>query len=396
MNKLPVLDADSARRLFLGAQGLLSSPSSPDSGASLLALVMRLGFVQVDTVNVVARAHDLTLHARQDAYRPDRLKSLLEHDRSLFEHWTHDASVIPAAWYPHWKPRFRRDRARIEAHPWWRRLLGEHSPSVCNEVLRRIRDEGPLRSTDFEHPGARGPWWGWKPAKAALDYLWRTGELAVAGRTAFQKRYDLPERVFPGLHDAPEPDPSAHAEWVFSTAAERLAVFTARELAAFWNALETKDASSWCASAVSQGRLVEVSVESADDDKARAAFTFSDWSDRLRTLPSPPDRVRLLSPFDPILRDRDRCRRRFGFEYTVEMFTPASRRRYGYYALPILEGDRFVGRLDAKLHRDRKVLEVRGLWWERGVRASRRRTAHLHEALHRLAAFASAHEVVFL
>ncbi len=349
----------------------------------------------MDTINVVARAHDLTLHARLDDYRPEQLKTLLERNRSLFEHWTHDASVIPTAWYPHWKTRFRRDRPRIEAHPWWRKLLGEHRESVCAEVLGRIRAEGPLRSADFEHRGDRGPWWGWKPAKAALDYLWRIGDLAVAGRTAFQKLYDLPERVFPGLHDAPEPDPPAHAEWVFSSAAERLAVFTPRELAAFWDDLGAGEASAWCNAAVREGRLVEVLVESADDGKPRPALTFPDWPDRLHRLPPPSDRLRLLSPFDPVLRDRDRCRRRFGFDYSCEMFTPAARRRYGYYALPLLEGDRFTGRLDAKLHRDRGVIEVRGLWWEHGIRATRRRTTRLHEALHRLAAFVGARAVEF-
>lgn len=389
------ITASDARRLLLGAQALLDPPTQSATPASVSALVERLGFVQLDSINVVARAHDLTLASRLDGYRPEHLSVLLEEERSLFEHWTHDASAIPSRWFAHWKPRFRRDAARLRANAWWRERIGADEGPTLEAVRARIAAEGPLLSSDFEHPGQRGPWWGWKPQKAALDFLWRTGELAVRGRVRFQKVYDLTARVLPRPHAAAEPTPAAHLDWACSTAAERLGVFTPRELAGFWDAVEADEAGHWCARAVREGRLVPVLVEGADGSKPQPALAPADVEARLAALPEPATRTCLLSPFDPVLRDRARARRRFGFDYRFEAFTPAGRRQYGYYCLPILEGDRLVGRLDPKVHRERGVLEVRGLWWEPGVEADAARLDRLAEAVERLAHLAGAARVVW-
>ncbi len=390
---LPQLTARDAARLLMGAQGLLDDPGRGAGPEALLALLGQMGFVQMDTIQVVARAHDLTLASRLDAYRPDHLRLLLEGERSLFEGFTHDASAIPTAWLPHWKPRFERDRARIQAHAWWQHHFRGTDPArVVADVKARIAAEGPLKSSDFEHPGKRGPWWGWKPQKAALDFLWRTGELAVPRREGFQKVYDLTERVFPDLPARPAPDPRTHLAWACTTAAERLGVFTPRELAAFWEAVEAPEAQAWCRAEAKTGRLVAVQVADADG-AVRPAYALGDWETRLAALPEAPDRIRLLSPFDPVLRDRARAQRRFGFAYRFEAFVPEARRAYGYYVLPMLEGERLVGRLDAKLHRGRALLEVKGLWWEPGIKATRARQRGLDAALARLADFAGAREV---
>ncbi|MCE1227957.1 MAG: winged helix DNA-binding domain-containing protein, partial [Firmicutes bacterium] len=160
-----VIPPDAARRLFLGAQGLLGTPPKADP-STVLAMVQKVGFVQLDAIQVAGRAHDLTLRTRLEGYEPNHLEALLEEDRTLFEGWTHDASAIPTQWHAHWKPRYRRDGPRIEASAWWRNLLGDDHERVCKHVLARIRKEGPLGSADFEHPEKRGPWWGWKPQKA--------------------------------------------------------------------------------------------------------------------------------------------------------------------------------------------------------------------------------------
>ncbi|MDR3682091.1 MAG: crosslink repair DNA glycosylase YcaQ family protein [Geothrix sp.] len=390
---LPTISSLDAQRLFLGAQGLLEEPARLATTASLLGLIERLGFVQVDTINVVARAHDLTLFSRLDGYRPEQWKKLLEGQRSLFEGFTHDASAIPTAWFPHWKPRFERDRTRIHAHAWWQHhFRGTDGVQVVRDVKARIEGEGPLRSSDFEHPEKRGPWWGWKPQKAALDFLWRSGELMIPRRIGFQKVYDLTERVLPDQHALPCPDPAEHLEWACGTAAERLWIFTPKELADFWDAIEAPEARAWCAAAEKAGRIVAVKVEDADGT-VRPAFALADWEARLARLPEPPPRTRLLCPFDPILRDRSRALRRFGFDYRFEAFVPEPKRQYGYFVLPILEGDRLVGRLDPKLHRDRGLLEIKGLWWEPGVKATKARLRSLDGALERLAAFLGADEV---
>lgn len=377
-----------ARLLLLGAQGLLDDPARPSGPAALADLIAGLGFVQVDTINAVARAQDLILWTRLLGYTPAQLQGLLEGERVLFEGWTHDASIIPLRWYCQWKPRFRRDAARLLQSAWWRQLLGEEPERVMAHVRERIAAEGPLRSADFEHPGKRGPWWGWKPQKAALDYLWRSGELAVRGRVNFQKVYDLAGRVHPEEAAAPAPGPAAHLSWTCETAAERLIVFTARELAAFWAGVDLAEARGWCQEALKQGRIIPVQVEGAQDQGPQESFALAEWRDRLGALPAPPAGLRLLSPFDPVIRDRARCLRRFGFDYRFEAFVPEAQRVYGYYVLPILEGDRLVGRLDPRLRRDQGVLEVRGVWWEKGIRATRARKAALQEAVERLAAFA--------
>ncbi len=390
----PTVTARDARRLLLGAQGLLDDPSARVTSASLQRLVERMGFVQIDTINVVERAHHLTLHTRLDAYRPEQLRTLLEKRHSLFEHWTHDASAVPTAWFAHWKPRFDRNRERIPQQAWWRHhFRGTDGPRIVADVKARIAREGALRSSDFDHPEKRGPWWGWKPQKAALDFLWLTGELMVPRREGFQKVYDLAERVFPAEHAAPAPSHDEHVAWACTTAMGRLGLASPKELADFWRAVDASDAAAWCVRETAAGRLVRVVVEAADGSPPRSAFAPSDWQRRLRRLPDVPDRTRLLCPFDPVVRDRARGLRRFGFDYRFEAFVPAPKRKYGYFVMPILEGDTIVGRLDPKLHRDRGVLEVKTLWWEAGVRPTKARRRRLDEALARLATFVGATDV---
>jgi uncharacterized protein YcaQ len=389
---LPELSATQARRLLMGAQGLLDDPARRAGKAALSKLIERLGFVQVDTINVVERAHHLTLHTRLEGYRREHLEALAERDRALFEAFTHDASLVPVAWYAHWKPRFRRDAARLRAHAWWQHhFRGTDAEAVLRHVKDRIAEEGPLRSADFEHPEKRGPWWGWKPQKAALDFLWRAGELAIARRVNFQKVYDLAERVHPEHHALPEPDRAEHAAWACRSALERLGVATPRELAEFWDSLEITDAKAWCEAEAAAGRLARVNVEGLKGP----AYALPDWEARLRKLPEAPERTRLLCPFDPVLRDRARALRLFGFDYRFEAFVPEPKRTYGYFVLPILEGERLVGRLDPKFHRDRGRLEIRGLWWEAGVRLTKARRRALEDAVARLAAFLGAEDVAW-
>ncbi|MFN8010997.1 MAG: crosslink repair DNA glycosylase YcaQ family protein [Holophagaceae bacterium] len=388
---LPELSVAQARRLLMGAQDLLDDPMRRAGKAALGALVDRLGFVQLDTINVLERAHHLTLHSRLDGYRQGHLEGLIE-DRRLFEAFTHDASFVPAPFYPQWKPRFRRDAERLRASAWFQHhFRGTSAEEVIGHVRERVAAEGPLKSSDFEHPEKRGPWWGWKPHKAALDFLWRTGEFAIAGREQFQKRYDLAERVHPEGHAAPEPGEAEHVAWACGTALARLGVATSRELAEFWDSIGVADAKAWAEAEATAGRLARVQLEGVKG----AAYAVPDWEARLREAPEAPARTRLLCPFDPVLRDRARALRLFGFDYRFEAFVPEPKRRYGYFVLPILEGERLVGRLDPKLHRDRGVLEVKGLWWEPGVKATKARKQGLEAALARLAAFVGAGDIVW-
>ncbi|HSR66435.1 MAG TPA: crosslink repair DNA glycosylase YcaQ family protein [Acidobacteriota bacterium] len=389
------MTALAARRLLMGGQGLLSSPERRVGPRTLYNQIERMGFVQVDTISAAVRAHHHILLTRFDGYRRGLLKGLLEKERSLFEHWTHDASIIPSRWLDHWKVRFQRYR-KAPRRAWWHKRMGPQPERVMEHVRRRIEEEGPLLSRDFERAQELPHdevWWGWKPEKTALEHLWRCGELAVCRRIRFQKVYDLSHRVFPHLPRLDVPSRDRHAEWACCSALDRLGTATPGELAAFWDALDAVQARRWSQRALRQRRIVEVDVESEDGSPARRSLAWPDWKRRLGALPSPPRRVRLLSPFDPVIRDRDRCRRLFGFDYRFEAFVPAAKRRHGYYVLPILRGDRLIGRLDAKLHRDQGRLQVKGLWWEEGVSLTPGVTAGLEEALLRMAALEGADKV---
>jgi hypothetical protein len=389
---VPTVPAAIARRLLLGSQGLLDDPRRKATADSLYELIERIGFVQVDSINVVERAQHLTLASRLQGYRPALLTRLLERDRRLFEHWTHDAAAIPVLWYPHWHHRFERYRQRVLEHPWWRERVGADPKAIVAHVRARLRSEGPLMTKDFEDERPQGTdkaWWGWKPAKAALEYLWRVGEVAVAKRVNFHKVYDLTERVLPHLHAAPLPSPKENVAWACRSALERLGVATPSEIAGFWRAISLEEVRDWCARAAARGEIVEVLAEALPGLEAgsapRRSYALPDWEERAAALPAPPPRLRILSPFDPILRDRARALRLFGFDYRFEAFVPAPQRRWGYYILPLLEGERLVGRLDPKLRRDEGVLEIRQVWWEPGVRLSKGRAAALEAAVERLA-----------
>ena len=392
---MPTIRAEHARLLFLGAQGLLTNPGRRASRQTLQNVIEQMGFVQIDSINVVERAHHLTLASRLDYYRHEHFAHLLEKDRSLFEHWTHDASAIPTKWFAHWKPRFARDRERIRLNAWWRQRIGGKPDKVLDQVRERIAREGPLRSQDFEpaSPGAASGWWEWKPQKAALEFLWLTGELMVARRENFQKVYDLTERVLPEHHARAQPTEQEHVEWACDTALERLVIATPKEIADFWHTITPAQAKQWCDDAARVRRIEPVAVQSFAGGKERASFALIDWEQRLRKLPDPPERMRLLCPFDPVLRDRARLQRLFGFDYRFEAFVPAPRRQYGYYVLPILEGDRLVGRLDPKLHRARGVLEIRRVFWEPCVKVTRSRRSELLEAVTRLARVIGASQI---
>ena len=392
----PHLDNRAARRLFLDRHGLAEAPSGPGKGDDLLALIQKLGFVQLDSINTVARAHDMILYARRPAYRSAHLRRLYDRDRALFEHWTHDAAVIPMVFFPHWHLRFARD-ARLLKDRWrnWRR---DGFEARFETVLRHIRDHGPVSSSEVggDEKKGSGGWWDWHPSKTALEYLWRSGALVVTGREGFQKRYDLAERVIDQalLHADARLDPGETIDWCCNQALDRLGFATSGEIAAFWATVTPAEARDWCGAALMRGEIVEATIGSADG-ATRKVFARPDLDERAGLVPAPPGRMRVLSPFDPALRDRARAQRLFGFHYRIEVFVPAAKRKYGYYVFPLLEGDRLVGRIDMKAQRDTGQLQVRALWPEPGVRFSDARTRRLEAELDRVARFAGLETVGF-
>lgn len=385
-----------ARLLLMHGACLLDAARSARTPAGALRLIESLGFVQIDSIHVVERAHHHVMWSRASDYERATLDRLQRNGR-IFEHWTHDASLIPTGLYAHWRHRF----ARVAWGGWFTRMMGPKPEETVAHVRERITREGPLMASDFEHAGPRkaAGWWEWKPAKAALDYLWRRGELAIAHRVNFQKVYDLTPRVLAHAIEAEAVSEQEHVAWACRSALERLGVATPTQIARFWQAVTIAQARAWCAEQAKSGEIVAVKVTTMDG-KVTSAWAPIDVKRRIaraeRDCASIADVTRVLNPFDPVLRDRARCAALFGFDYRFEAFTPAAKRRYGYYVLPILHGERLVARFDPKLDRDAGALSVATLHWETGVRADERRklAGTVDEAIARYARFCGAERIM--
>lgn len=380
-----------ARRLFLHRHALSTAPR----GVPVADLVQRIGFVQVDSIATVERAHHMILWSRDPAYRPEALKTALEQDRQLWEHWTHDAAILPVDTYPYWKHRFQRDAARLQGS--WQRWFREGYEAQFDRILTHIAAHGPVTSAEVStgEPRGTGGWWDWHPSKTALEWLWRTGQLAITRREGFHKVYDLTERVIPAPILRAEVSAKAKADWACTRALDHLGFGSAAEIAAFHDALSRETVRDWLHAGQSRGEIIAIAVEGADGS-LRPAFARPDILAAAEAAPPPPARLRVLSPFDPALRDRARAEFLFGFHYRIEVFVPEPKRRWGYYVFTVLEGDRLVGRLDAKAHRAEGVLRLRAFWPEAGVQLTKARTAKLMAELDRLARFSGCERVELL
>lgn len=381
-----------ARRLFLQRHALSEAPAGPASGQALHDLIERIGFVQVDSINTVARAHDMILWSRRQSFRPPALKRLLEKDRSLWEHWTHDASILPMRLHGVWQHRFQRDEQRLHAN--WKSWFRDGYEAQFDSILNRIARDGPVGTADVGEGEVRGKggWWDWHPSKTALEWLWRTGRLAITRREGFAKMYDLTERVIPEVHRAPIPAEQV-CDWACRSALQNLGFGTSGEIAAYWKAISPEAARTWCRDALARGEIIEAEIEGTLGHR-RKVFVFPDTL--AEEPPEPTPRLRILSPFDPALRDRDRAEFLFGFHYRIEVFVPEPKRIYGYYVFPVLEGDSLVGRIDVKAFREAGSLRVKAFWPEPGVKLTKARQAKLEAELARLAVFSGCERVEFL
>jgi hypothetical protein len=386
-----IIDAGDARHLLLQGTGLLDSPDRPATDDALHDVVDHLGYVQIDTISTVLRAHDHIMRTRVSTYTEGTLLRLVEQHRRLFEHWTHDASVIPLSCLPAWRGKMASYQERVRESAWWQKTLGPDAERYIAEVREAVHAAGEVMSRDFDTPDGRlgGNWWGWKPHKAALEYLWRTGELAISKRRRFQKVFAWFEDAYPESDLVPVFDTRRATDWSCASAMDRLTVATAKEIAEFHGLVRGPAARTWCEAGVKAGSLERIIIRHANRDGETPAYALVDWRERLSVLPAAPAGVRLLSPFDPAIRTRERTDRLFGFHYRFEAFVPAAKREYGYYVLPILDGDRLVGRVDAVLDRVSGRITQNGIWWERGVRPTRRLQAGVNNACETLATCAT-------
>ena len=370
---VPIENA-AARRFLLQLAGLSGPPPRASDRVELYQAVERLGFVQLDSINAVERAHHHILHSRCRGYRHDHLSRLVEKDRLLCEHWTHDAAVLPTAFFPYWRHRFEREKERLPTR-WDGRFGGAAFARECATVLDRIARDGPVLARDFEGDRPRTGWWDWHPSKTALEFLWHTGELAITRREGFQKVYDLSERVIPAEHFARRVSREEFVDWACRSALERLGFATRGEMAAFWGLFTPDVAGEWLRRNASD--LETLHVATAAEGKPLVVHALAGTHRMIaEALPASP-RIRVLNPFDPLLHDRRRAERVFGFHFRIEVFVPEAKRKYGYYVFPVLRGANVIGRLDMRADRKDGALAVRAFWPEPGLR----RTAALQRGL---------------
>ena len=351
------VSVDAAARLFLARQHLDRPGSRTLSEKSLTRFVSDVGGLQLDSINVVERAHHITLWSRFGPYDVAELDRLVYGRHALVEYWAHAACLVAASDLPGWARAMANYRRR---HTGWSDWLKANS-RVVKRVENEIRSRGPLSSSDFERPAAQGKsagWWDWKPAHHALHYLWMSGRLGVASRKHFQKFYDLAERT---RADVTPVSAVEFPRWHLRKTLRALGAASERDLACYltfprFAPAERKRA---LAALLKTGEAVELKVEGAPG-------RWFALSEDLPVLEAPPRSVgtTLLSPFDSVLWHRARAKTLFGFDYKIEVYVPAPKRVYGYYVLPILHDGRLIGRLDPKNHRAEKRLEARAVHFD--------------------------------
>ena len=351
-----------ARRIALTAQGLSGSQPAPKATrwTTLSRAIDDLNLLQIDSVNVLSRSHYLPLFSRLGAYDREVLDrhTLNDRKRKCFEYWAHEASFLPHRFQP--LLRWRMDDAR-NGQGIYKGLtqFAKDRPQVIEQTLQRVRTEGPLRPRDFGQPAVRsGEWWGWNDNKTALEYLFWTGDVTTAKREGFERIYDVPERVLPGgALNAPTPSRADAMRELARQSARALGIATETDIRDYFR-LPVACARQAVQELAEQGEILELPVEGWN----KPAFVWKDARPARRF-----DRATVLSPFDPLVWNRDRAHRLFGFHYRIEIYTPAPKRQYGYYVLPVLVGEDLVGRLCMKADRQAGTLRVNAAWHEDDV-----------------------------
>lgn len=363
-----VLAPAQARALHLAAQGLAARPRARARKSDLLAAIARMQLLQIDTIHVVARSPYLVLFSRVGAYPADWLDELLA-QRAIFETWAHEACFAPVGDYT-----LLRSAIEHREHHWAirnaRHRHAEHGAEIA-QLLAHVRERGAVKAADFEREagsGNGGGWWQWKNEKVWLEAAFALGELMVSRRENFHRVYDLAERVIgqvqPDWSSAVVPTALARRELLLKSV-RALGITQARWIADYYR-LRPRLRDADLDDLVEEGALLRVDVRGW----AAPGYVHPELAPQLARAAAGrlrPTHATLLSPFDPVVWDRERASEFFGFDYTLECYTPEPKRRYGYFVLPILVGGRLVGRLDAKAHRREGVFEVKALYLEEGI-----------------------------
>ena len=383
---MKTLSLDAVRGLIIAAQGLHDTPKPRATKKAVRSIIRQMHILQIDTINVIARSPYLVLWSRLGDYNPRWLDDLLA-EGALFEYWSHAACFLPIEDYPLYRHLYD-SWLGGRAHKW----LEEHS-TIVETVLNHVRANGETRSSDFERSdGQKTAWFNWKEEKIALEYLFYAGELMVRKRHNFQRIYDLRERVlanFDKLADVSLAD--AHDQFILNTI-QALGVTKAEWVADYFR-LKKTDAKASLQRLEKQDRVMTVEVEGWKTP----GYIHPDDRKRVEAAANgkiPHSKTTFLSPFDPLVWDRQRALDLFNFDYKIEVYTPAPKRKYGYFTLPILYNNALIGRLDPKAHRKEGIFEVKALHLEPDVVVDNALVAELKSALQACAAWHKTPQVV--
>ncbi|EPA3867315.1 crosslink repair DNA glycosylase YcaQ [Escherichia coli] len=373
---LPHLSLADARNLHLAAQGLLNKPRRQASLEDIPATISRMSLLQIDTINIVARSPYLVLFSRLGNYPAQWLDESLARGE-LMEYWAHEACFMPRSDF-----RLIRHRMLAPEKMGWKykdAWMQEHEAEIA-QLIQHIHDKGPVRSADFEHPrkGASG-WWEWKPHKRHLEGLFTAGKVMVIERRNFQRVYDLTHRVMPDWDDERDLVSQTEAEIIMlDNSARSLGTFREQWLADYYR-LKRPALAAWREARAEQQQIIAVHVE-----KLGNLWLHADLLPLLECALAgklTATHSAVLSPFDPVVWDRKRAEQLFDFSYRLECYTPAPKRQYGYFVLPLLHRGQLVGRMDAKMHRQTGILEVISLWLQEGIKPTTMLQKGLRQAI---------------
>jgi uncharacterized protein YcaQ len=400
MSKEAVIYPLAAVRLVaLHAQGLTAplGQNPPPTPQAIERLVKRLACVQIDTLQMVHRSQYLVIWSRLGSYSLKDFDRLVydPQDRRLFEYWAHAASIIPLEAYRYYLPRMRwYQNAKDTWNMRW--LQRDGNEGLVQSVLERVRHEGALRAADFENPkGKAGTWWDWKPAKRALEHLYDSGDLMIAGRKSFQRIYDLRERVLPDTVDQQVPSPEEADRYFVEQSALALGICKPEQLATYYY-MKQRDLKPTLQTLLAEGVLVPVRAALGNGQD----YEMVVHRQNLPVLEQAIDgalaaqRTTFLSPFDNLFWAQNRDQQLWDFRKALEAYTPANKRLYGYFCLPILHKDRLVGRFDPKLERKSKLLRLKALYLEPGISPEDELLAGIARAMRDFMAFHGANDLV--
>ncbi|MDQ3022210.1 MAG: winged helix DNA-binding domain-containing protein [Bacteroidota bacterium] len=374
------LTPEEARFLFISSQLLADNKSAKDK-VQLQKIIEQIGYVQIDTISIVERSHHHILWSRMNSYLRSMLDELIEYDKTIFEYWSHAAAYLPIKDYRY--SLIRKNNYSRKYKTW-----GSANKKTIKQVYDRIKSEGALQSKDFEDPRTKSEgWWDWKPSKDALDFLFHKGELMIAKRKGFQKVYDLTERVLPANTDTTFPTEKEFYKHLISNSIKANGLVTDREIAYLRN-YDRKLFSKVIEELLENQNIFKVSIKGFENGNYFTNHTKLELLNERKKH----SEIHILSPFDNLVIQRKRLKEFFGFDYQIECYLPAAKRKFGYFCMPVLYGDKLIGKIDAKALRQNKIFIVKKIFWEEKTKLNEKILKKIEKKLNEFAKFTGCDE----